>query len=50
MYQYRISYDKEVVKKFIDDIAKDVNKNPINAAVSSTAEKLAWLNIELERN
>ena len=35
------SYDKEVVKKFIDGIAKDVNKNPINAAVSSTAGKVS---------
>lgn len=34
------SYDKEVVKKFIDGIAKDFNKNPINAAVSSTAGKV----------
>lgn len=35
------SYDKEVVKKFIDGIDKDVNKNPINAAVSSTAGKVS---------
>ncbi len=35
------SYDKEVVKNFIDGIAKDVNKDPINAAVSSTYGKVS---------
>ncbi|MCR1934829.1 VanW family protein [Clostridium tepidum] len=34
------SYDKEVMKKFIDGIYKDINKEPINAAVTSIDGKV----------
>ncbi|WP_125153419.1 VanW family protein [Clostridium rectalis] len=34
------SYDKEVVKRFIDDIAKQVNKEPVNASINNESGKI----------